>query len=64
MGRKYVPIKIVVHGPTTAEAQKELERKVAEVHGDMAAQQITKLHCTVEQKSNLLRAILDASARG
>lgn len=58
MGRKYVPIEIIVHAPKTKKGNCELAQCVAGVHADVVQQTIQQLDCSVEQKMQILRAVI------
>ena len=61
IARKCAPINIIVHYPKTEEGNRELERKVAEVHADMVTQYLNKLNCPSQQKLQLLDAVIAAT---
>ena len=56
---KRVPIKIIVHYPSTPEAQHELENQVARVHADFLLSKVKGLSCPSEQKLALIESIID-----
>lgn len=61
MGRKSVPIKIIVHEPKTEEGKRELAQRVAGIHADIVYHTMNQLHCPVEQKKKLLNAVIEKS---
>ena len=58
MGRKRTPIHVIVHRPRTKEGQRELAKRVAEIHADAAARRIQALNCPEAQKKQLWDAII------
>ena len=58
MKRNVPDIKIIVHHPVSAEAKRELARRVAVIHADTVVSHIQNLNCTNEQKELLLKSIL------
>lgn len=52
------PINMIVHYPKTEEGQRELAKRVADVHANMVHQYIKKLNCPSEQKVQLLDAVI------
>lgn len=61
MGRKSVPIKIIVHAPKTEEGKRKLAQRVAGIHADIVYHTMNQLHCPVEQKKKLLNAVIEKS---
>lgn len=57
--RKSAPIKLIVHYPTTEEGKRELAGRVADVHAGFVVNTINKLDCPLEQKLELLQAVID-----
>ena len=55
-----VPVKIRLYLPQTPEGQKELTRRVAGVHADLASAAVRNLSCTSEQKLALVDSIIAA----
>ena len=64
IARKSAPINVIVHYPKTQEGQRELARRVADVHADMVNQHIKKLNCPSEQKVHLLDAVIRSASMG
>ena len=56
--KKFAPINVVVHYPTTTEGWRELRRRVADVHADGVFNSISKLDCPIREKERLLKAII------
>ena len=59
--RKSAPINIVIHGPSSAEGQKELARRVAKVHAQAVEGAVSKQRCSVKEKIVLLQAVADTT---
>ena len=57
--KKFAPINIVVHYPTTEDGWRELKHRMATVHADAVLNSISKLKCPSSQKEKLLLAIID-----
>ena len=58
--RSMAPINLIVHSPKTAEGQKELARRAADVHAAAVTQRIHSLDCPTSQKLELLDAVIEA----
>lgn len=52
------PINMIVHYPKTEEGQRELAKRVADVHASMVNQYIKKLDCPSGQKVQLLDTVI------
>ena len=48
---------IIIYHPETPEAQKELAKRVAQVHAQTVVERIKSLSCPTEQKAELINAI-------
>lgn len=59
--RRSASIRLIVHYPKTEEGQKELSRRVAEVHADAVAGRLGRLECPAKQKQELLQAVIDTA---
>lgn len=53
------PIEIIVHYPETEEMQRELAKRVAVVHAQTVMEKLAALSCPVEQKVQLIDAIIE-----
>ena len=51
-------INVIVYLPETADGQRELEKRIAQVHADAVVKGIDGLDCTTEQKLQLYDSIL------
>ena len=56
--RRMAPVKVLFHFPETEEGNKELARRVAELHASAVIQRIKDLDCSRAQKLELLDAII------
>lgn len=56
-------INIMVYYPEKIEAQRELEKRIAEIHADAVIQYIDSLNCTREQKIALVNDFLGKSQK-
>ena len=61
IGRRSAPVHVVMHYPQTETGRQELARRVASVHADAVARKIQKLTCPVQQKQQLLTAVIQAA---
>lgn len=61
--RKSAPIKLIVHYPTTEEGKRELAGRVADVHAGFVVNTINKLNCPLEEKLELLQAVIDTTRK-
>jgi len=61
IGRKSVPIQVIVHYPETEEGKRELADRVAAVHADAVDQSIRDLDCSARQKIQLLEEIIKSA---
>ena len=48
---------IIVHHPETPEAQKELAKRVAQVHAQTVVERIKSISCPIDQKAELIDAV-------
>lgn len=58
--RRRTPVQVIVHFPTTEEGERELARRVSEVHADFVLGTLNRLNCPAKQKLALLQAVIDA----
>ena len=56
--RKSAPVHVTVYYPNTAEGQRELARRAANVHADMVSGALRRLDCPAQQKLALLDAVI------
>ncbi len=56
--RKPTPVHLIIHFPHTEEAAAELARRAAAIHADAVLRQVKELSCPVEQKMELLEAVI------
>lgn len=63
IARMSSPINVIVHYPKTIEGQRELSKRVADVHADMVNQHIKKLNCPSDQKIQLLNAVIKSVSK-
>ena len=49
---------VIMHYPKTPEKQEELSKKVAAVHAQTVMERIRSMPCPVEQKAELIEAII------
>ena len=56
-GKKVCAVGIIVHHPETPEAQKELAKRVAQVHAQTVVERIKSISCPIEQKAELIDAV-------
>ena len=61
--RKPTPVNLITHFPHTEEATAELARRAATIHADAVLRQIKELSCPVEQKMELLEAVVQTAAQ-
>lgn len=52
-------LNIIVHYPTTDEGKAELSKRVAQAHADLAYSKIQKLNCPLQQKQQLVDAVIE-----
>ena len=57
--RRIASINLIVHYPTTEEGNKELARRVSDVHAAAVNQQLKSLNCPTRQKLELLDAVIE-----
>jgi hypothetical protein len=50
-------MEVITHYPSTPEGVAELDRRVAQLHAQMVANSINRLHCPPGQKLKLIDAI-------
>ena len=60
IAKKFAPINVIVHYPTTDEGKQELAKRVSSVHADIVNQYIQKLSCPSSQKIQLMNAIIES----
>lgn len=58
--KKSAPIQVVVYYPKTEQENKELAKRVADVHADFVISTINKLNCSTKQKLELVQAVIDS----
>ena len=58
MSRKSVPIHMIVYQPKTERGKHKLAQRAAELHAETAEHMIQKLDCPIEQKKQLLDAVI------
>lgn len=63
IARKSDEINVIVYYPKTEKGKRELARRVAGVHADMVQQYIKKLDCPLEQKTQLVDAVIQTAFR-
>lgn len=61
IAKKFAPINVIVHYPTTDEGKQELAKRVSSVHADMVNQYIQKLSCPSSQKIQLMNAVIESA---
>ena len=59
--RRHGPINLIVYLPKTAAGARELSERVAEVHAAAVNRRIRELHCSSEQKRELLEAVIQTA---
>ena len=64
IGRRSVPVKVIVCRPETEEGRRELAVRAAGVHADAVVQIIQGLDCPADQKRRLLEAVIDTAKNG
>lgn len=57
--RKSAPIQIVIHGPENVAGQKELAKRVAQVHAQAVDGVVAKQSCSVREKIMLMKAVAE-----
>ena len=58
--KRYAPVNLVVHFPSTEAARQELSKRVAQVHAESVITYIKRLNCPADQKLQLLNTIIAA----
>lgn len=53
-------MKVIVHYPTSKDAQRELSKRVAQIHAEAITRRINDLSCSQEQKLKLINSISEA----
>lgn len=61
IAKKFAPINVIVHYPTTDEGKQELAKRVSSVHADMVNQYIQRLSCPSSQKIQLMNAVIESA---
>ena len=61
--RKPAPVHLITHFPHTEEAAAELAHRAAGIHAETVLRQIKELSCPVEQKMELLEAVVQTAAQ-
>ncbi|MBR2484603.1 MAG: hypothetical protein IKB53_07650 [Oscillospiraceae bacterium] len=56
-------IQVIVYAPKTEDGQRELEKRVAEVHASAVTQQIKALNCPESQKQMLLHMAIETARK-
>lgn len=51
-------MKVIIHYPRTPEGQRDLAARVAQAHADLVARTVAHLDCPIEQKKQLLDAVI------
>lgn len=59
--KRYAPINLKVHYPTTEADKRQLAKHVAQVHAESVRTYIQHLNCPADQKLRLLNAIIAAA---
>lgn len=57
--KKNYPINIIVHHPRDAAKKQHLAKQIADVHAEAVNHRIRELTCSMEQKQQLLEAIIE-----
>ena len=60
--KRFAPISIAVHMPTTEAGRAELAKRVASAHADAATYYIQHLTCPASQKIDLLNAVIKTAS--
>lgn len=58
IGRKAVPVTVIVHYPETDEGKDELAVRIADIHAAAVNYRIKSLNCPTYQKLELLNAVI------